>query len=74
MYPAFPPVDVHITYVLYIYLLCMISLVLLYKKSPSMQPPYAAIFIHSLQSFSCIFVSKTFTPKTYPNPYHLISL
>lgn len=44
MYPAFPPVDVHITYVLYIYLLCMISLVLLYKKSPSMQPPLRRYF------------------------------
>ena len=46
MYSTFPPVDIHTTCVLYISLLCTISLVLLYKNRASyrlFEPPFLSI-------------------------------
>lgn len=43
MYPAFPPVVIHTTYILYISLLCTILLVLLYKNRTTYhhsKPPF----------------------------------
>lgn len=54
MYPAFPPVDVHTAYVLYISLLCTISLVLLYKKSllnNPLTPPFLSIPYNRFPAF-----------------------
>lgn len=62
MSPAFPPVDIHTAYVLYIPLLCTISLVLLYKNRAScyfFKPPFLSTPYNPI---SLISVSKTLFP------------
>lgn len=68
MYPAFPPVDIHTAYVLYIPLLCTISLVLLYKNRAScyfFKPPFLSTPYNPI---SLISVSKTLLSLKLPTP------
>ena len=74
MSPAFPPVDIHTAYVLYIPLLCTISLVLLYKnrascyffKPPFLSTPYNPISLISVSKTLFPFVDKMETSPKHP--------